>query len=73
MISLPGNRTASSHADFDDLRSWPTSASGIAQEAQERLKEAGDIVTSVVTTRPVLALGAALAAGVLLGWLIKRR
>jgi ElaB/YqjD/DUF883 family membrane-anchored ribosome-binding protein len=42
-------------------------------QAQEYLAEAGEMVKSVVNNRPVLALGAALAAGVVLGWLIKRR
>jgi hypothetical protein len=46
---------------------------GILAQAQEYLAEAGEIVKNVVNTRPALALGAALAAGVVLGWLIKRR
>ncbi len=45
----------------------------ILAQAQEYLAEAGEIVKNVVNTRPALALGAALAAGVVLGWLIKRR
>jgi ElaB/YqjD/DUF883 family membrane-anchored ribosome-binding protein len=73
MMSVPQNRTSSRPTDIDDLRAWPTNASEIAQEAQERLREAGDIFKNAVTNRPVLALGAALAAGVCLGWLIKRR
>ena len=44
-----------------------------ADEARFRLAEAGAMFNSVVTTRPALALGAALAAGVVVGWLIKRR
>jgi len=48
-------------------------AGAIAQEARKRLEEAGEYVKNVVTARPALALGAALAAGVLIGWLIKRR
>jgi len=44
-----------------------------ALEARARLVEAGEFIKTVVTTRPALALGAALAAGVVLGWLIKRR
>ncbi len=53
-------------------------------EASDRLSEAGDgatkllggageIVRSLVISQPALALGAALAAGVVIGWLIKRR
>ncbi len=37
------------------------------------LADADEILTPIVTSRPLLAIGAALAAGVLLGWLIKRR
>ena len=44
-----------------------------ADEARLRLAEAGAMINTVVTTRPALALGAALAAGVVVGWLIKRR
>jgi ElaB/YqjD/DUF883 family membrane-anchored ribosome-binding protein len=33
----------------------------------------GEMVKHAVNNRPVAALGAALATGVLLGWLIKRR
>jgi len=48
-------------------------AGEIFAQAQEYLAEAGEIVKDVITNRPALALGAALAAGVVLGWLIKRR
>jgi ElaB/YqjD/DUF883 family membrane-anchored ribosome-binding protein len=44
-----------------------------ADEARLRLEEAGAMFNTLVTTRPALALGAALAAGVVVGWLIKRR
>jgi ElaB/YqjD/DUF883 family membrane-anchored ribosome-binding protein len=59
-------------------------ASDFADEARQRLEEAGDeakkrlgdveaMVKNLVQTHPGLTLGAALAAGVLIGWLIKRR
>ena len=59
-------------------------AGTLAEEAQKRLAEAGsearkqfgdveDLVKTWIKTRPGLALGAALAAGVMIGWLIKRR
>jgi len=48
-------------------------AGEIVAQAQEYLAEAGEVVKNLVTERPALALGAALAAGVVLGWLIKRR
>jgi hypothetical protein len=44
-----------------------------AQEARDALAQAGEFLKSVIANRPAVALGAALAAGVLLGWLIKRR
>jgi ElaB/YqjD/DUF883 family membrane-anchored ribosome-binding protein len=61
-----------------------TGASEIAEEAQKRLEQAGEevkrrfgdveeLVKTWVKTRPGLTLGAALAAGVMIGWLIKRR
>ncbi len=60
-----------------DNASSPSAESGTGGEvlarAQEYLAEAGEIVKNVVNNRPAMALGAALAAGVVLGWLIKRR
>jgi ElaB/YqjD/DUF883 family membrane-anchored ribosome-binding protein len=61
-----------------------TTAADVADEARQRLTEAGEeakkrfgdveeMVKTWVKTRPGLTLGAALAAGVLIGWLIKRR
>jgi hypothetical protein len=63
----------SSEANTGDFSSLPAGASDIAREVEERLAKVGAIVKSVITNRPVLALGAALAAGVFLGWMIKRR
>jgi hypothetical protein len=48
-------------------------AGAIATVAKKRLAEAQGTLMTAVTTRPALALGAALAAGVIIGWLIKRR
>lgn len=66
MISIAQNQTSSE-----------SSAQGAAGEmlarAQEYLAEAGEMVKDVVNHRPALALGVALATGVVLGWLIKRR
>ncbi len=45
----------------------------VLAQAQEYLAEAGEVVKDVIHNRPALALGVALAAGVMLGWLIKRR
>jgi hypothetical protein len=66
MISIARNPDASRSSD----RGVPAE---LVARAQEYLAEAGEIVKDVVTNRPALALGAALAAGVVLGWLIKRR
>jgi ElaB/YqjD/DUF883 family membrane-anchored ribosome-binding protein len=48
-------------------------AGEVLARAQEYLANAGEMVKDVVNHRPALALGVALATGVLLGWLIKRR
>jgi len=48
-------------------------AGEIVELAREYLAHAGEILRDVIKNRPELALGAALAAGVVLGWLIKRR
>jgi ElaB/YqjD/DUF883 family membrane-anchored ribosome-binding protein len=59
-------------------------AASTALEVQQRLADAGaeakkqfgdveEMVKTWIKTRPGLTLGAALAAGVLIGWLIKRR
>ncbi len=60
-----------------DQTSSPSSEEGPAGEAlawaREYMAEAGEMVKDVVNHRPALALGVALATGVFLGWLIKRR
>jgi hypothetical protein len=48
-------------------------AAAIAEEGRKRLAEVEVRVRDLITSRPALALGAALAAGVVIGWLIKRR
>jgi hypothetical protein len=48
-------------------------AHAFAYDAREWFADAGAMLNNVITTRPALALGAALAAGVAVGWLIKRR
>jgi hypothetical protein len=45
----------------------------LVDEVRRRLASAGALVRGMVITRPALALGAALATGVMFGWLIKRR
>jgi hypothetical protein len=56
----------------------------IPRELEQRLADAGaeakkqfgdveELLKSWIKTRPGLTLGAALAAGVVIGWLIKRR
>jgi ElaB/YqjD/DUF883 family membrane-anchored ribosome-binding protein len=60
--------------DQKSSRSSEQGAAGeVIAQAREYLAEAGEIVKDVIEHRPALALGVALAAGVLLGWLIKRR
>jgi ElaB/YqjD/DUF883 family membrane-anchored ribosome-binding protein len=66
MISIARNQTSSSSSDQG-------AAGEILAQAQDYLAQAGEVVKDVVTNRPALALGVALATGVILGWLIKRR
>jgi hypothetical protein len=66
MISIAPDHSSSQSSDRGG-------AGELLAQAQEYLAQAGTIVKDLVTNRPALALGAALAAGVLLGWLIKRR
>ncbi len=66
MISIARNRTSS-------LSSERGAAGEVFAQAREYLAEAREIVKDVIHDRPALALGVALATGVLLGWLIKRR
>jgi ElaB/YqjD/DUF883 family membrane-anchored ribosome-binding protein len=65
MISIARNQTSQS--------SDQGAAGEVLAQAQEYLAEAGEVVKDVINNRPALALGVALAAGVMLGWLIKRR
>ena len=64
MISIARNQTSASEQG---------AAGEVIAQAQEYLAEAGELVKDVIHNRPALALGVALATGVLLGWLIKRR
>jgi hypothetical protein len=73
MMPFIQNRSASIQADGEES-SFPGADVGeITNEVQAWLEHAGDTLKTVITNRPALALGTALAAGVFLGWLIKRR
>ena len=72
MISFATTRTDRSSVNDPDA-GLLGGAGEIAAEARQRMAEAEEILRTAVTDRPLLAVGAALAAGVLLGWLIKRR
>jgi ElaB/YqjD/DUF883 family membrane-anchored ribosome-binding protein len=73
MIAFASPRSDTSTSAGESVYPLIGSAGEIAAEARERLAEAEEFVKTVVTNRPLLAIGAALAAGVILGWLIKRR
>jgi ElaB/YqjD/DUF883 family membrane-anchored ribosome-binding protein len=73
MLSLFENRPDSTRANGILGPAVGDRVAGIADDARKRLAEAADLVAKIVTTRPALALGTALAVGVVLGWLIKRR
>ncbi len=66
MISIARDQTSSASSDEGP-------AGEALARAREYMAEAGEMVKDVVNHRPALALGVALATGVLLGWLIKRR
>jgi ElaB/YqjD/DUF883 family membrane-anchored ribosome-binding protein len=72
MISIARNQSAARSSDGPG-GALGDSAGELAAQAREYLSEAAEVVKDVITNRPALALGAALATGVLLGWLIKRR
>jgi ElaB/YqjD/DUF883 family membrane-anchored ribosome-binding protein len=61
------------HAEAENANSAITSVAPIIEEAQKWLASAAAEIEEFVTDRPAVALTTALAAGVLLGWLIKRR
>ena len=61
------------HGEAENANSAVTGVAMITQEAQNWLASAAAEIEEFVTNRPAVALTAALAAGVLLGWLIKRR
>ena len=73
MPQFTQNRTDSIHADGEESSFPGTGVSEITDLAQARFKDAGDMLNTVIINRPALALGTALAVGVFLGWLIKRR
>jgi len=73
MISFATTRTDPSPSNGENVTPLGRSAGEIVAEARQRLAEGEAILETVVTNRPLLAVGAALAAGVILGWLIKRR
>jgi ElaB/YqjD/DUF883 family membrane-anchored ribosome-binding protein len=73
MISFATTRTDPSPPNGENVTAVIGSAGEIAAEARQRLAQAEEILKTAITNRPILAVGAALAAGVILGWLIKRR
>ncbi len=72
MISI-ATREDESVSGHGNAGAFLENASEVVTLARERLAGAGEMVRAAVNQQPVAALGAALAAGVLLGWLIKRR
>ena len=73
MLPFTQNRSASIHEDGAESSFPGTDVAEIANEVQAWLEDAENMLKTVITNRPALALGTALAAGVFLGWLIKRR
>jgi hypothetical protein len=63
----------SPRADDANSTSMVPGVAAITDEAQNWLANTTGEIEDFVKNRPVLAVAAALAAGVFLGWLIKRR
>jgi ElaB/YqjD/DUF883 family membrane-anchored ribosome-binding protein len=73
MMRITQDTPVSIQADEEKSSSLLAGVSAITGDAQDWLEDAAGKIENLVTNRPALALGAALAAGVFLGWLIKRR
>ena len=73
MSSYPFARSGLHVADGEEPVAVGENVRAFADDARVRIAEAGTMLNNLITTRPALALGAALAAGVVVGWLIKRR
>jgi ElaB/YqjD/DUF883 family membrane-anchored ribosome-binding protein len=73
MSSYPFERSGLQVSDGEESLPVGENARAFAENARVRIAEAGTMLNNMVATRPALALGAALAAGVVVGWLIKRR
>lgn len=61
------------HVDAENPAALAGHAATISGEAQDWVDDMAKKVETTIANRPALALGTALAAGVFLGWLIKRR
>ncbi len=70
MIDNAREQTTSFDPEAFDLRER---ALELEATARERLAEGTEWVKEYVAKEPVRALGIALGAGIILGWLIKRR
>jgi ElaB/YqjD/DUF883 family membrane-anchored ribosome-binding protein len=73
MIAFASSLTDPSSVDQGNASALMEKAGDIAEEARQRLAEADEILKTVINDRPALAIGVAVAVGVILGWLIKRR
>jgi ElaB/YqjD/DUF883 family membrane-anchored ribosome-binding protein len=62
--------SVSNGATVSPLRGSPAESGA---EARQWQAEAEEFLRNMVVNRPVTAVGVALAVGVILGWLIKRR
>ncbi len=73
MISFTSTRPDASVPNGKTVSPLQGSPGEFAAEARQWHAEAEEFLSNLVVNRPVTAMGAALAAGVILGWLIKRR
>jgi ElaB/YqjD/DUF883 family membrane-anchored ribosome-binding protein len=73
MTSFTSTRPDASVSNGKTVSLLRDSPGEFATEARQWQAEAEDFLRSMVVNRPVTAVGVALAVGVILGWLIKRR
>jgi ElaB/YqjD/DUF883 family membrane-anchored ribosome-binding protein len=73
MISFTSTRPDASVPNGKTVSPLRGSPGDFAAEARQWQAEAEEFLRNMVVNRPVTAVGVALAVGVVLGWLIKRR
>lgn len=66
---LPGTATAERHSDSDG----DESSGNISDAALRQLNAVRETAEEFIGSHPLICLGAAVATGIAVGWLVKRR